>query len=280
MIRKIDAHQHFWRYSAQEYGWISESMGVIRRDFLPEDLARERQRTNVDGSVAVEARQTLEETEWLLSLAAQDPSILAVVGWAPIAEPMFPQSLALLQQNEKLKGLRHLVQAEPAGFLFGDAFNRGIAAIGETSLIYEILIYERQLRESIAFVDRHPQQQFVLDHIAKPRIAAGEIDSWAQSIRELSLRENVVCKLSGMVTEADWKQWHDEDLAPYVDVVLDAFGSQRLMWGSDWPVCLVASSYERWVKFVEQSISKLSDNEQADILGRTAARTYGLNDKQ
>jgi L-fuconolactonase len=205
---------------------------------------------------------------------------LAVVGWAPIAEPTFPQSLALLQQNEKLKGLRHLVQAEPAGFLFSDAFNRGIAAIGETSLVYEILIYERQLRESIAFVDRHPRQQFVLDHIAKPKIAAGEIESWAQSIRELSRRENVVCKLSGMVTEADWKQWRDEDLTPYVDVVLDAFDSQRLMWGSDWPVCLVASSYERWVKFVEQSISKLSDDEQADILGRTAARTYGLDSNQ
>jgi L-fuconolactonase len=276
-VEIIDAHHHLWHYSPQEYGWIDDGMALLRRDFLPSDLAAEMRTAGVTGSVAVQARQSVEETQWLLDLAATSPILRAVVGWAPIAEPAFPAWLEKNSDQPKLKGLRHVVQAEPdPDFMLQPAFAEGIRALARTGLVYDILIFERQLDQAIRFVDQHPNQIFVLDHIAKPRIADAVLEPWAQNIRSLARRPNVFCKLSGMVTEADWRTWSPSTLAPYFDVVLEAFTPQRLMIGTDWPVCLLATSYVDWVSLVRQTISTFSSDEQQRILGRTAKEVYRI----
>jgi L-fuconolactonase len=262
----IDAHQHFWRYSAEEYGWINDEMAVLRRNFLPDDLMVELAGANVDGVVTVQARQTLEETRWLLELA---------IGCRAAG---FEASLDVLAAEPKLVGLRHVVQAEPDGFLDGADFNRGVRGMHRCGLVYDVLIVERQLEEAIRFVDRHPQQIFVLDHVAKPKIASGEIEPWRSRMRELSKRANVMCKVSGMVTEDSWPSWSIESLRPYLDVVVEAFGLGRLMAGSDWPVCLVASEYGRWWHVLRNYFAGYSESEQAQIFGATSIRTYGLAD--
>ncbi len=276
MTDRIDAHHHLWHYSAEEYGWIDDSMAALRRDFLPRDLEREAQTAGIDGVVAVQARQTLEETEWLLGLAAESRLIRGVVGWAPIAGEDFEAELDKLRGHAKLKGLRHVLQAEPDDFLLGADFNRGIAALLQTQLVYDILIYERHLPQTIAFVHRHPEQVFVLDHVAKPRIAEGLLEPWKRNIAELAKRGNVSCKVSGMVTEADWTAWTANTLRPYWDAVLEAFGPARLMAGSDWPVCLVASGYRQWFQVLEMWTAPLSGAERERIFGGTATEIYRL----
>ena len=272
----IDAHHHLWRYSAIEFAWIDDSMAALRRDFLPADLVVEFAEAGVDGAVAVQARQILEETRWLLELARSCDAIRGVVGWAPLAAPDFADSAAALATDPKLVGLRHIVQAEPKGFLDGADFNRGIRALKENGLIYDVLIVESQLEETIRFVDRHPHQPFVLDHIAKPKIATAEIEPWCTRIRELSKRGNVCCKLSGMVTEDSWLSWSIESVRPYLDTVVEAFGPDRLMAGSDWPVCLVATSYSRWWQTLHNYFADFSKDERAKVFGATAARIYDL----
>jgi L-fuconolactonase len=272
----IDAHHHLWRYSASEYEWIDDSMAALRRDFLPAEFIDQLATAGIDGAVTVQARQTLEETQWLLELANRYKEILGVVGWAPIASRDFATSLDALAANPKLVGLRHVVQAEPQGFLDSEDFNRGIRAIHGAGLIYDLLIAEHQLADAIRFVDRHPQQIFVLDHIAKPKIAAGAIEPWRTRLQELSTRSNVCCKLSGMVTEDSWTHWSIESLRPYLDIVVSAFGPDRLMAGSDWPVCLVATGYTQWWHVLRNYFADFSDDERADIFGQTAARTYNL----
>jgi L-fuconolactonase len=272
----IDAHHHLWHYSAAEYEWIDDRMTSLRRDFLPAEFIAELANAGIDGAVTVQARQTLEETQWLLELAQNHRQILGVVGWAPIAATHFESSVEALAANPKLVGLRHVVQAEPEGFLDGRDFNRGIRAIGRTGLVYDLLIAEDQLEESIRFVDRHPQQRFVLDHLAKPKIAIGEIEPWRTRIEELSRRSNVCCKISGMLTEDSWSHWTIESLRPYLDTVVRAFGAERLMAGSDWPVCLLAASYDRWWHVLRDYFTGFSDDERAAIFGATAIRTYNL----
>jgi L-fucono-1,5-lactonase len=272
----IDAHHHLWRYSAIEYEWIDDRMAALRRDFFPAEFIDELANAAIDGAVTVQARQTLEETQRLLELASKYKEILGVVGWAPIASPDFKKSLDALATNPKLVGLRHVVQAEPQGFLDGADFNSGIRTLHGTGLVYDLLIAEHQLEESIRFVDRHPQQMFVLDHIAKPKIAAGEIEPWRTRIQELSKRSNVYCKLSGMVTEDSWSQWSIESLRPYLDTVVNAFGPDRLLAGSDWPVCLVATGYAQWWQVLRDYFANSSNDERADIFGATAARIYNL----
>jgi L-fuconolactonase len=272
----IDAHHHLWRYSASEYEWIDDSMAALRRDFLPAEFIDQLATAGIDGAVTVQARQTLEETQWLLELANRYKEILGVVGWASIASRDFATSLDALAANPKLVGLRHVVQAEPQGFLDSEDFNRGIRAIHGAGLIYDLLIAEHQLADAIRFVDRHPQQIFVLDHIAKPKIAAGAIEPWRTQLQELSTRNNVCCKLSGMVTEDSWTHWSIESLRPYLDIVVSTFGPDRLMAGSDWPVCLVASEYTQWWHVLRNYFADFSDDERADIFGQTAARTYNL----
>ena len=274
---RVDAHHHLWRYTAEEYGWISDQMAVLRRDFLPGDLRPQLERAGITGAIAVQARQTLEETDSLLRMAEENPWIRGVVGWAPIAAPEFPGVLEKLRQNPRLKGLRHIVQDEPDdGFILGEDFNRGIQALRGTGLVYDVLIHARHLPQAIQFVDWHPEQAFVLDHCAKPRIASREIEPWRGQIRELAQRPHVCCKVSGLVTEADWTGWTPEDLRPYLDVVLEAFGAERLMFGSDWPVALLASGYQRWVDTVFGWTAELSASEREAIWGGNAVRVYSL----
>jgi L-fuconolactonase len=275
--KRIDTHHHLWSYSPEEYGWIDETMTALQRDFLPADLMREMRAAGVDGTIAVQARQTLEETRWLLKLAEQNDAISGVVGWAPIASEEFAASLEEFSGQPKLKGLRHVVQAEPDDhYLLRKDFNRGIRSLLGTGLVYDILIYERHLPQAIEFVDRHPNQVFVLDHIAKPQIREGALEPWATRMRELATRENVWCKLSGVVTEADWKGWTFEGIRPYLDVVAEAFGPQRLMAGSDWPVCLVACGYAQWFELLEEYFASFSAQEREAVFGGSAARVYGV----
>jgi L-fuconolactonase len=277
---RIDAHHHFWRYSPAEYGWINDQMRLLRHDFLPADLKPLLDRAGVAGAIAVQARQTLEETRWLLSLAEETADatwMKGMVGWAPIAVAEFPEVLADLKQHEKLKGLRHLIQDEPDDqFILNDAFNRGISALQGTGFVYDIVIHARHLPQTLRFVDRHADQSFVLDHCAKPLILSGESEPWATHMRELAKRPNVCCKLSGLPTEADWQQWTSASLEPYWRVVLEAFGPSRLLFGSDWPVSLLAGSYLRWVNTVTEWVAPLSATEQEAIWSGTACRIYSL----
>lgn len=276
MTRKIDAHHHLWRYSTEEYGWIDDAMTALRRDFLPLDLAEATHAAGVEGTVVVQASQTLEETQWLLDLAEESELIQGVVGWVPLVEEV-EAALEQFEGRTKLKGLRHVVQGEPdENFILREDFNRGIRTLEKTGLIYDILIFERHLPQTIEFVDRHPHQRFVLDHVAKPRIREDVLEPWSKHMRELARRENVWCKVSGMVTEADWKRWSLEGLRPYLDVVVEAFGPQRLIAGSDWPVCLVASGYKQWFDALEEYFSGFSPQERAAVFAETAERVYRL----
>ena len=273
---RIDSHHHLWRYDAAEYGWITEDMPDLRRDFLSAELRSQLNEAKVDGSVVVQARQSLEETHWLLEMAQEAP-IFGVIGWAPIAAEDFPAILDDLRQNPLLKGLRHVVQAEPPQFLARADFQRGIHHFAGTGLVYDLLVYAHQLPEGIAFVDQFPVQSFVLDHMGKPAIAQHEIDLWSRNVRELAQRPNVTCKVSGLVTEANPATWTPELLRPYFDVMLESFGPERLMIGTDWPVCTIGSSYAQWWHIVEGWTASLSPSEQAAILGETATRVYGLS---
>jgi L-fuconolactonase len=273
----IDAHHHLWRYSAAEYAWLDGPLTDLRRDFLPADLQRDLRSAYVDATIVVQARQTEEETYWLLDLARSTPQIRGVVGWADIAADAFPARIEQLAQQPRLVGLRHIVQAEASGFLDQPAFNRGIAALRATNLAYDILIFERQLEEAARFVDTHPQQQFVLDHIAKPRIAANELEPWKQRITELARRPNICCKISGMVTEADPRSWTAGQLRPYLDTVVSAFEPTRLMAGSDWPVCLAGVNYKGWWDLLRDYFADFSEHEQQSIFSGCASRAYRLN---
>jgi L-fuconolactonase len=273
----IDAHHHFWRYDPREYDWIGDDMSRIRRDFLPADLRREITVAGVDGVISVQARQTIQETRRLLDLAAAHEWIKGVVGWVPLIADDVRPVLSELAASPKLRAVRHVLQGEPDDFMLRDDFNRGIASLRALDLRYDLLIFEHQLPTAIQLVDRHPNQLFILDHIAKPKIRRRELSPWRENIRPLAERQHVYCKLSGMVTEAEWEQWTIDDLRPYVDVVLDAFGPRRLMFGSDWPVCLIASEYRRWVDAVRGMTSALSETEQRRIFGETAVEAYALD---
>jgi L-fuconolactonase len=274
---KIDAHQHFWQYNPEEFGWINEEMTVIKRDLLPEDLKPELDAAGYDGCVAVQAPQTEAETEFLLGLADQHDFIRGVVGWVNLQAADVEARLAHYSRHLKLVGLRHIAQAEPDDqFLLNPDFGRGIGLLKKYNLRYDILIYPRHLPVASQFAARFPDQPFVLDHLAKPFIKDHEMEPWATHLRGLARHENVYCKLSGMVTEADWLVWDWDDFTPYLDVALEAFGPGRLMIGSDWPVCKVAAGYGEAMQIVEEYIARLSPSEKAGILGENAVRFYGL----
>ncbi|HXS74901.1 MAG TPA: amidohydrolase family protein [Terracidiphilus sp.] len=274
---RLDAHQHFWKYSPAEYGWINDKMGGLRRDFLPQDLRPLLASEGFDGSIAVQARQSLEETRWLLELAVRNDIVRGVVGWVDLRSPDLSAHLHQFAQNPKLVGFRHVVQDEPDDeFMLRSDFRRGIGRLREYNLAYDILIFPRQLQAAIKLVHEFPDQRFVLDHIAKPMIAEGRMEPWDLGIRELAKAGNVCCKLSGMVTEARWDDWKAADFRPYLDTVLDAFGSARLMIGSDWPVCTVAGTYGRAIGLVRDYIGQLTSSEQEAMLGGNCARFYGI----
>jgi L-fuconolactonase len=273
----IDAHHHFWRYNPAEFGWIDDAMAAIRRDFLPAQLEAEIAAARVDGVISVQARQSLVETEWLLNLAANQSFIRAVVGWVPLRSPGVRAELERLAAQPKLRAVRHVLQGEPdERYMLRPDFNAGIRLLREFDLRYDLLIFERHLPQTIAFVDQHPDQVFILDHIAKPKIAVNELSPWRERLAELAERPNVYCKISGLVTEADYRTWTEEQLRPYLETVLEVFGPHRLMFGSDWPACLVACGYARWVSLVRDFVRELSPAEQARILGGTAVEAYGL----
>ena len=273
----IDSHHHFWKYTAAEYGWIGESMSAIRSDFLPEDLSPLTKSSEVDGVISVQARQSLEETHWLLQLANENKFVRGVVGWVPLTSDRLKPDLEAVAADPKFRGVRHVLQTETDDpFMLREDFNRGISALKEFGLAYDLLIFERQMPMSLRFVDKHPGQVFVLDHLAKPKIKAHELEPWAKYMRELARRENVYCKISGMVTEADWQGWTQQGLKEYFDVALDAFGPARLLAGSDWPVCLVACGYKRWWEILRQWAATMSETEREQFLGLNAVKAYGL----
>lgn len=275
---RVDAHQHFWRYTNEDFGWIDDAMAVIRRDFLPRDLEPLLQNSRIDATIAVQARQSLEETGWLLDLSRESNWIAGVVGWVPLTHPSVEDELQRLAANSRFKGVRHVLQGEPDAYMAREDFNAGVAKLSPYNLTYDLLVLERQLPAAIAFVDRHPKQPMVLDHLAKPSIAARELEPWQTHIRELARRPHVCCKLSGMVTEADFEHWTSDRLRPYVEIALEAFGPGRLLFGSDWPVCTVASSYALWTRTVAGFIAELSDEEQDKVLGGNAVDFYKLSE--
>ena len=277
MADSIDSHQHFWNYSAAEYPWIGEGMERLARDYLPTDLQTVAAPEGIGGSVAVQARQSLTESRWLLALADRHPFIRGVVGWVDLRSDRVADELAELAPHEKFVGVRHVVQDEPdPRFLLGEAFVRGLAQLPRFGLTYDLLLYPQQLPAAVELVGRLPEQPFVLDHLAKPRIKAGEIDGWRKDIEALARHANVCCKLSGMVTEAAWRRWKRADFRPYLDVALAAFGPERLMFGSDWPVCLLSGDYAEVAGIVGDFIATLSPAEQDHIWSGTAKRFYGL----
>ncbi|MEM9379814.1 MAG: amidohydrolase family protein [Planctomycetota bacterium] len=246
---RIDAHQHFWSYHASRYGWIADGgLDALERDFLPADLAPLLRSNRIDGTVAVQARQDVEETEWLLDLARENPWILGVVGWVDLRAQAVDVELERLRARdggERLVGLRHVVQDEPSGFLDDPGFRAGVAQLAKHDLAYDVLIFERQMAEAVRFCAAFPDQRLVLDHVGKPRIADGAIEEWARHLRELGAMEHVTCKVSGMVTEARHDAWTYEQLTRYIDAAFEAFGPERLLFGSDWPVCTLAAEYGR-----------------------------------
>jgi L-fuconolactonase len=270
---RIDAHQHFWRYHPERHAWITSEMAALRRDFLPEHLRPELAAAEIDSTVAVQTEQSEEETRFLLGLASRNPEIAGVVGWVDLCAESIEARLEYFSQFPKLKGFRHIVQSEPDnGFLVRDDFLRGIARLKEFHFTYDILIYPRQLPAAADLVARFPGQRFIVDHLAKPLIKSRGLDPWESWMRKIASRENVFCKVSGLVTEAEWRSWTAADFAPYLDVVFDAFGADRLIFGSDWPVCLVAATYLQ----VKNLIESYAGSDHDRIFGQNAARFYGL----
>ncbi|PYK99947.1 MAG: amidohydrolase [Verrucomicrobia bacterium] len=277
---KLDSHQHFWVYDEQQYPWIPKG-SPLQRDWLPNDLAPLLAMTGLDGSIAVQARQTVEESRWLLTLADHAPMIKGVVGWVDLRSDKVEEQLVELSKHPKFVAVRHLVQDEPDDqFMVRREFLRGIGRLRQFNLTYDILIYPKQLPAAIELAKRFPEQPLVLDHIAKALIKDGTISPWREQIRELAQARNVFCKVSGMVTEADHAKWRPSDLKPYLDIVFEAFSEDRLMYGSDWPVCLLAGSYERVFALVEDYTRQLSGEARAKFFGGNAARFYGVQSER
>lgn len=273
---KIDSHQHFWHYNPIKGAWITDEMKVIRRNFLPADLEPILKEQNFDGCVAVQADQSENENWFLLNLAKANPWIKGVVGWLDLKAGNLESRLEECQKHDQFKGIRHIIQAEPDGFMTDPEFIKGVSMVGSKGLTYDILTTENQLEEVVGFVKVLPEMKLVLDHISKPDIAASSFDHWATHMKLLAQFEQVHVKLSGMVTEANWDTWKTEDLKPYVDFCLEYFGPQRLMFGSDWPVCLVAGQYDQVVEALKSILSELSETEQNAIFGETACEFYKL----
>ncbi|WOD42682.1 amidohydrolase family protein [Hwangdonia lutea] len=273
---KIDAHQHFWKFDPVRDAWIDDSMQIIRRDFLPQDLQPILSANNIDGCIAVQADQSEAETDFLLDCAAKNPFVKGVVGWVDLRAENVEERLALYSKNPLFKGVRHIVQAEANDFMLGKDFQNGIGKLSPFNLTYDILIFPPQIEAAIRLVNTFPNQKFVVDHIAKPYIKTGEIDGWKTNITELAKAPNVFCKVSGMVTEADLKHWKTSDFKLYLDVVFNAFGVDRILYGSDWPVCLLAADYKQQLSIVENYFKDFSKEEQSKIFGLNAVKFYNL----
>lgn len=273
---KIDAHHHIWDYDPVQHAWIDDSMAVIQRSFTPADMQPLLQEAGIDGTVLVQVNQNLRENMVFTAAAEANPFIKGVVGWVDLLAADLEDQLDELRDLSKLKGFRHIAQAEPADYLSRSEVIRGIRQLGKFGFTYDILIKPHQMEAAVELVKTCPAQPFVLDHIAKPYIKTGEIDAWRKLMYTLGAMDNCYCKISGIITEADWHSWTPEQIRPYLDVALEAFGSRRLMFGSDWPVCLVAGSYRDVVNLAADYVQNLSVQEQQDFWGGNAIRFYGL----
>ena len=273
----IDSHQHFWRYTAAEYPWMSDQLAALRRDYLPEHLAPLLARAGLVGCVAVQAQQTVAEARWLLTLADAHPIIKGVVGWVDLQSDRVEEQLAELAQHPRFVGVRHVVQDEPEdNFMLRPAFQRGLGKLRQFNLAYDLLVFPKQLPAAIQLAANFPEQRFVLDHIAKPFIRDGALSPWREQVRELAKAPNVWCKVSGMVTEAKWDGWRAEDFRPYLDVVFAAFGAERLMFGTDWPVCTLAGSYAQVHTLADDYTRTLTAEARAKFFGGNAMEFYRL----
>ena len=278
-IVKIDTHQHFWLYTPAEYGWMGPHMGRLKKDHLPADLWPLLQSSGIDGTIAVQARQCVEESRWLLELADENAFIKGVVGWVDLCSPKLREQLELFASHPKYCGIRHVVQDEPDDrFVMRADFLRGVGQLSEFGLTYDLLLFPRHLPVACELVRQFPEQPFAVDHLAKPRIKENQLQPWENDIRRLARFENVFCKVSGMVTEADWDNWNSADFKPYLDVVLESFGTKRLMLGSDWPVCTLAGTYPEVMRIASDYIGQLSKDEQAEIWSKNAKRFYGIGE--
>lgn len=272
----IDTHQHFWHFDLIRDAWIVAEMSVIRHDFLPEHLLPILEKNGIDACIAVQADQSIEETLFLLRLSEQYPFVRGVVGWTDLCSPFIEEHLKDWKKYPKLLGFRHILQAENPDFLLKPEFLRGIQALSSHHFIYDILVYPQHLPNVVKMVAQFPEQTFVLDHIAKPLIKEGILENWATDIRELATFEHVYCKVSGILTEADWKSWTFEQIRPYLDIIFEAFGADRLMFGSDWPVCLLAGTYEDTKSIIEMYMKDYPEIERQKVFGTNAQRIYGI----
>lgn len=272
----IDAHVHFWKYDRQRDAWITNDMKTLQQDYLPEHLLPVLKRNEIDGVVAVQADQSELETHFLVEMAKTHGFIKAVVGWIDFREADIEKRLTYFSQYPVIKGWRHIVQAEPAGFLADSSFLKGIRLLQQYGYTYDLLIHEHQLAEAVTFARQLPEQPIVVDHMAKPAIDKKEFAAWEKGIRSLAALPNVYCKLSGLLTEANWKQWSAADFYPCLDVVMNAFGTQRLMFGSDWPVMLLSGIYVQWKSLIEKYMENLSGESKAAIMGGNAIDFYHL----
>ena len=275
---RIDSHQHFWHFDPIPDSWINEDMSVLQRDFLPKDLKPLLKENNFEGCIAVQADSSEKETEFLLNLAERNSFIKGVVGWLDLCSDTIEGRLEYFSKFEKLKGLRHIVQSEQKGFMLRADFQRGISALEKYKLTYDILIYPNQLEEAILLVEKFPNQQFILDHCAKPYIKDGKIKVWKSLIEELSAIDNVACKVSGLTTEADWTTWQKQQFEPYFEAIFDCFGTEKTIFGSDWPVSLLAGNYSTTLSLVENYIQKFTKSEQQQIMGLNAKNLYDIKD--
>ena len=274
---KIDAHQHFWQYDKIKHSWITPQMKAIQHDFMPNNLINLLKNNGIDGTIAVQVDQTEDETAYLLKLANEHSFIKGVVGWVDFQDENIDQRLEYFSNFPKLKGFRHIVQAEnDPNFLLRPQFLEGISKLEKYNFTYDILIYENQIENTIHFVRQFPNQKFILDHIGKPKIGKGLLKPWASNMIELGKYKNVYCKLSGLVTENDWNLWTEDDFIPYFETVFEAFDTNRLVFGSDWPVCMLAASYEQTLSILENNINGFSDQEKSKIWGENAIRFYNL----
>jgi len=272
----IDSHVHFWKYNKKVYPWIDDSMKLIQKDHLPGLFELTRKRNNIDGCIAVQADQSEVETKFLAELAKTYSFIRGVVGWTNLKAPDLIRKLDELRSYPSVKGLRHIVQSEADDFLYDPAFRSGISQLPAYDLTYDVLIYPRQLKAAVDFVSAFPNQVMILDHCAKPVIRNNEIDEWAAGIRDLASNKNLSCKLSGLLTEAKWNQWSPAEFYPYLDVVFDAFGTDRLLYGSDWPVMLVSGMYVQWKSMLEKYMEKFLPEEREAVFGLNAERIYKI----
>jgi L-fuconolactonase len=276
-MKTIDAHQHFWEYHPDTHSWINDEMACIRKDFMPSDLIPVYQQNHIDYCIAVQAEQTKAENNLLLNLAGANDFIAGIVGWIDLKAADIHDQLSQYKAYKKMKGFRHILQAEPASFMLDPDFLRGIAALKKYGFTYDVLVYPNQLDAVMQLIQLNPDQPFVIDHLAKPYIKKGEIAEWKNAIQKLAAFPNVYCKISGMVTEADYTNWKTADFTPYIDVVVDAFGTKRIMYGSDWPVCLVAATYQEVLNITQQYFASFTQTEQADFFYNNAHHFYQLS---